>query len=61
MPWDKVMEKFKAGALRSSSGEKVTDQKQALAIMLSEKKAASQGKQEYQPRHKDKRGGLYPD
>lgn len=48
MPWDKVMDKFKKGKLHSSnkSGKKVTDKKQALAIMLSEKKS---GKPEYQP------------
>ena len=31
-----VMEEFAAGTLRSSSGEIVTDRKQALAIALSE-------------------------
>lgn len=40
MPWDKVMHKFKAGDLHSGSkaGKKVTNRKQAIAIMLSEKK-----------------------
>ena len=51
MPWDKVMNKWKKGDLHSGSkkGKKVTNQKQAVAIMLSEKKAASSGKKEYQP------------
>lgn len=34
----KVMDEWKAGTLTSSSGEKVTDQKQALAIAFSEAK-----------------------
>jgi hypothetical protein len=49
MPYDEVMSKYKSGKLRSSSGAKVTDQKQAVAIMESEKRAAGGGKQEYQP------------
>ena len=32
----KVMGEFKRGTLRSSSGEKVTDRKQAVAIAMSE-------------------------
>ncbi|MBU4537729.1 MAG: DUF6496 domain-containing protein [Weeksellaceae bacterium] len=32
----KVMHEFKEGELKSSSGEKVTDKKQALAIGISE-------------------------
>lgn len=32
----KVMDEFKAGTLKSSSGSKVTSRKQALAIALSE-------------------------
>lgn len=32
----KVLREFKAGTLKSSSGEKVTNQRQALAIALSE-------------------------
>lgn len=32
----KVMEEFKDGKLKSSSGEKVTDRKQAIAIGISE-------------------------
>ena len=44
------MDKWKSGALHSGSkgGPKVGNQKQAVAIMLSEKKAAQAGKKEYQ-------------
>ena len=35
-----VMEEFKAGSLKSSTGEKVTDPKQAMAIAISEQKRA---------------------
>jgi len=38
MPSSQVMAKWKAGRLKSSSGQKVTSQKQAEAIMLSEKR-----------------------
>ena len=38
------MHKFKKGQLHSGSGGKVTDRKQAIAIMLSEKKS---NKKEY--------------
>ena len=50
MPWDEVMHKWKAGKLHSgsASGPKVKSQKQAVAIMLSEKRAAAEGKKEYQ-------------
>ena len=34
----RVMEEFKAGTLKSSSGDKVTNRKQAIAIALSESK-----------------------
>ena len=38
MPWNEVMDKFKSGRLRSGgSGAKVTNPKQAVAIMYSEK------------------------
>lgn len=47
MPWNKVMTKFAAGKLKSGSGDTVTSKKQAIAIMLSEKKAAGEGKKEY--------------
>jgi len=40
MPWQAVMGKYKAGTLKSGgSGKKVTSQKQAVAIMLSEKRS----------------------
>jgi len=38
MPSSAVMGKWKSGKLKSSSGDKVTSQKQAVAIMLSEKR-----------------------
>jgi hypothetical protein len=48
MPYTAVMSKWKAGTLHSGSksGPKVTSQKQAVAIMLSEKRA-SKHKPEY--------------
>jgi hypothetical protein len=50
MPYNEVMPKFKAGKLHSGSkkGKVVKSQKQAVAIMLSEKRAAKGGKREYQ-------------
>lgn len=36
----KVMREYKAGTLKSSSGEKVTSERQALAIGLSEGRRA---------------------
>lgn len=42
------MGKWKAGILKSGgSGGKVKNQKQAVAIMLSEKRKAASGKEEY--------------
>jgi hypothetical protein len=42
------MHKWKSGSLKSGgSGSTVHNQKQAIAIMLSEKKKAGEGKQEY--------------
>lgn len=38
MPSSQVMHKWKTGKLKSSSGDKVTSQKQAVAIMMSEKR-----------------------
>jgi len=35
MPASEIFHKFKAGTLRSSSGAKVTDRKQAIAIAMS--------------------------
>lgn len=47
MPYDEVMHKFKAGTLKSGgSGKPVTNRKQAIAIMESEKRA-SKHKPEY--------------
>jgi hypothetical protein len=48
MPWNEVMDKFRAHRLKSSSGQPVTNPKQAVAIEYSEKKAAEGGKEEYQ-------------
>jgi hypothetical protein len=36
----KVMDEFKHGSLKSSSGQKVTNRKQAVAIALSEARSA---------------------
>ena len=46
------MKKFKAGKLHSGSktGKVVESPDQALAILISEKKKAEQGKKEYQPK-----------
>lgn len=57
MPYDQVMGKWKSGTLRSGnreSGPPVHSQKQAVAIMLSEKRAGDEGKEEYKapPRRK---------
>lgn len=51
MPSSEVMHKWKTGKLRSGGpkGPKVKSQKQAVAIMLSEKRA------------EDKNGGKYPE
>jgi hypothetical protein len=53
MPWDKVLSKFKRATLRSGSkrGPRVRSRKQAIAIMLSEKREAEGGKKEYQPKN----------
>lgn len=50
MPYDEVMHKFKHGELHSGSkkGPKVKNRKQAIAIMMSEKRKAGEGKTEYQ-------------
>jgi hypothetical protein len=46
MPSKEVMPKFKRGELRSGSksGPKVKNRKQAIAIMMSEKRKEKQGK-----------------
>lgn len=45
MPWTEVMHKFKGGKLHSGSkhGPEVTNRKQAIAIMLSEKRKGEGG------------------
>lgn len=48
MPYTNVMPQFGAGTLKSGSGQKVTNPKQAIAIMMSEKQKAQQGDEEYQ-------------
>lgn len=50
MPAEEVMDKWKHGQLHSGSksGPVVHDQGQAVAIYLSEKRAAAHGKKEYQ-------------
>lgn len=51
MPWDQVMHKWGEGKLKSGgSGKPVTSQKQAVAIMESEKRASSH-KPEYRSAH----------
>jgi hypothetical protein len=49
MPYDEVMHKFKGGTLHSGSkkGPVVKSRKQAIAIMMSEKREAGKGKKEY--------------
>jgi hypothetical protein len=49
MPSKEVMSKFKAGKLHSGSkaGPKVADKKQAIAIMLSEKRSESRNRGKY--------------
>jgi hypothetical protein len=55
MPWDQVMHKWGKGELKSGgSGKTVKSQKQAVAIMLSEKRAAAGGKEEYKSKKKGK-------
>ena len=58
MPWTDVMRKWKAGALKSGgTGPTVKHQKQAVAIMLSEKRKANSGDEEYKPKAGWKRAG----
>ena len=57
MPWDQVMHKYKEGTLKSGGKSKVKSRKQAIAIMLSEKRKAAGGKKEY----KSKKGGRLTD
>lgn len=50
MPASEVFHKWKTGQLHSGSktGPKVKSHRQAIAIYLSEKRKAAQGKKEYQ-------------
>jgi len=41
---EKVMREYKSGSLKSSSGQKVTDRKQAIAIGISEQDRAKKKK-----------------
>ena len=60
MPWDEVMHKWKSGALKSGgSGKPVKSQKQAVAIMLSEKRAAKGGTSEYQAAYEKRHGAKH--
>jgi hypothetical protein len=69
MPYTEVMHKFKHGELHSGSksGPPVKNRKQAIAIMLSEKRAAAGGKEEYKSKKKKRkakavnRGGIADD
>lgn len=60
MPYNEVMPKFGSGQLHSGSktGPKVSNPKQAVAIMLSEKRAAGAGKAEYKAKKKPSLDGL---
>lgn len=60
MPYTNVMHEYKHGELHSGSksGPKVNSRAQAVAIMLSEKRAAEGGKKEYQPKGKASLRGL---
>ena len=60
MPWNEVMHKWGMGKLHSGSkgGKKVTSQKQAIAIMMSEKRAAAGGKGEYKAKGKSALRGM---
>jgi hypothetical protein len=59
MPWDEVMHKWKSGELKSGgNGAPVKSQKQAIAIMLSEKRKGESGeKPEYRSRKFAHAGG----
>ena len=48
---EQVMHEYKTGALKSSSGDKVTNRKQAIAIALSEQERL----------RKSRKGGLMKD
>ena len=61
MPWEEVMHKWASGELHSGSksGPKVKNQKQAVAIMLSEKRKAAEGKTEYEGASKLGKGAKF--
>lgn len=61
MPADKVFDKYKKGKLHSGSkkGPKVKSRKQAIAIYMSEKRAAKGGKKEYMEHDKRHGGNKY--
>ena len=54
MPSSAVLHKWKTGRLRSGSGDKVTSQKQAVAIMLSEKRKEAAHGGHYPEKHRMK-------
>ena len=57
MPWNQVMSKWKSGSLSSGgSGKPVRSQKQAVAIMLSEKRKSTSNP-EYRAKTGSKRSG----
>lgn len=58
MPYEQVMHKFKHGQLKSGSGQKVKNRKQAIAIMLSEKRKGTHSSDKVGPskKLKDKHG-----
>lgn len=61
MPSSEVMHKFKAGKLHSGSktGKKVKSRKQAIAIMMSEKRAEQKHGGKYPDKKKGKKGKDY--
>ena len=63
MPYTEVMHKWKEGTLRSGGKGKghpvVGSQKQAVAIMLSEKRKAASGDTEYQSKGKQAHKALF--
>lgn len=63
MPYDEVMHKFKHGKLHSGSkkGPMVKNRKQAIAIMMSEKRKAMSGKSEYKSKKKRPIASAYSD
>ena len=57
MPWNNVMPQFKAGTLKSGgSGKPVTNRKQAIAILLSEKRKSATN-----PEYRAKKLPSFPD